>query len=288
MKLLIVFLAASAIFLFLSLPSVAFAQSTQVSYTVNLNSFSLRVTYPSEVMPGGTLNVSVQGTPKTSSVYLQNLTATVYYADAAGMHQLASQTLISNPVSSYGYGYSYTAVPTGSFINSFTVNVPQDAPRTSLVAVFSETTQYYNSYMYFPYYYGPYPYTFGFTGGALSYYYPSYNTATDQAISPLSYIKAATPEYVALQSQYQTLQQQLTQIQSQNQQQETTITQQSAMINQLNQQLSSANSATQAYEIIAITFIVIAVAFAALSISLMRSKAKMKSSEAKDTTQPTN
>jgi NADH:ubiquinone oxidoreductase subunit B-like Fe-S oxidoreductase len=72
-------------------------------------------------------------------------------------------------------------------------------------------------------------------------YYPSYSygTSTDQAIAPLSYIKATTPEFVALQSGYQKLQQQVNQTQSQNRQLQITASQQSAAINQLNQQLAS-------------------------------------------------
>src|SRR5208282_25438 len=110
--------------------------------------------------PGDTVTVNVQGNPKSSSVYLQSLTATIYYADAAGLHQLVSQNLVSNSANSYGYYGAYT---TGSFSKSFTVNVPQNAPRTSLVATFSETVQSNN------YYYYNYPSYFG-NGNA---YYPS-------------------------------------------------------------------------------------------------------------------
>jgi hypothetical protein len=229
-------------------------------------------------MPGDTFNVNVQGTPKGSSVYLQNLNATIYYADAAGLHQLASHILVSNPASNYGY----YGVPAGNFSVSFTVSVPEDAPRTSLVAMFSETTQYNN---FSPYYFMPYPFSYSFFGNPIFYsYYPAFSTATDQAVSPLSYIKATTPEYVTLQSEYRMLQQQLNQTQTQNQQLQTTITQQSAMISQLNQQLRSSNTTGETYEAVAAVFIIVAVALAALSIYQMRTKAKMKNiTEAKGT-----
>jgi hypothetical protein len=230
-------------------------------------------------MPGDVFNVTVQGTPKSSSVYLQNLTATIYYADAAGLHQLASQTLVSNSANYYGY---YGAPPTGSFSKSFTINVPQDAPRTSLMAIFSETTQYNN---YYPYYYGPYPFSYWSYGNPLFYsYYPSISSATDEAISAMPYINATTPEYVTLQSEYRMVQRQLNQTQTEIQQLKTTITQQSAMINQLNQQLTSANTTAQSYEAVATVFVIIAVALVALSIYQMRSKAKMKrAGETKET-----
>ena len=207
----------------------AFAQSAQASYTVNLNSFSLQVTYPSQVKPGDTVSVNVQVNPKTSVAYLQSLTATIYYADASGLHNIATQTIFSNN------GYAYGNYVTSSFSKSFTVNVPQNAPRTSLVAVFTETAQsnYYNSY--FDYGYGPYYYSWYYP--AYQYgVYPSYyssTTSTDDAIAPLSYIQASTPEYVTLQSTYQMLQQQLNQTQAQLTQSQAQLQQEQAQNQQL-------------------------------------------------------
>jgi uncharacterized protein YlxW (UPF0749 family) len=154
------------------------------------------------------------------------------------------------------------------------VNVPQDTPRTSLVALFSETTQSNN---YYNYDYGPYPFSYWYYRDPIFYsFYPSYSASTDQAISPLSYVKATTPEYVTLQSEYQKLQRQLNQTQAQNQQLQTTITQQSAMISQQSQQLTSATTTAQTYQTVAAVFVIIAVALAALSIYQMRGKEKTK------------
>ena len=272
MKLMRAFVVTALILFSLLLPRLAFAQPSQASYTVTLNWFTLQVTCPAEVMPGDALTVNVQGTPNSPNVYLQNLTATIYYPDASGLHQLTSQTLVSNSANVYAY---YQEAPASSFSKNFTLIVPQNAPRTSLVAVFSETTQYNNYYS--NYYYGPYPFSYWYYGNSLFYsFYPSYTTSIDQGISSLSYIRATTPEYVALQSEYQTLQQQLNQTKTQNQQLQTTITQQSALISQLNQQLSSANATAQTYEAVAAVFIIIAAALAAFSIYTMRNKAKMK------------
>jgi uncharacterized protein YoxC len=262
MKLALVFLVTAALLLVVSLFNPAFAQPTQVSYVVNLNSFTLQVTYPSEVMPGDNVTVNIQGSPKSNNLYLQNLTATIYYADPTGLHQLVTQNIVSNPANGYGYYESYAneSYTTGSFSKNFTVNVPQNVPRTSLVAIFSETVQSQN----------------------LVLNYPSYTTTTDDAIAPLSYIKATTSEYAALQSKYQTLQQQLNQTQAQiaeNKQLQTTISQQSTMISQLNQELASANGIAQTYEIVAVVFVsiavaIIAVALTAFSIYQLRSKGK--------------
>ena len=155
-----------------------FAQSAQVSYTVNLNSFSLQVTYPSQVKPGDTVSVNVQANPKTSVAYLQTLTATIYYADTSGLHTYCN----SDPFTNNGYGYGYYG--TSSFTKSFTVNVPPNAPRTSLVAVFTETSQsnYYNTY--YDYGYGPYYYSW--YSPAYQYgVYPSYYSGTTQAMMQL-------------------------------------------------------------------------------------------------------
>jgi hypothetical protein len=270
MKLVLACLVNAALLLSVFLFNPALAQQAQVSYAVNLSSLTLQVTYPSEVMPGGVVTVNIQGSPKGNSLYLQSLTATIYYADAAGLHQLAAQTIVSNLVSNtYGYYAPYT---TGNFSKNFTVTVPQDAPRTSLVAVFSETVRSNN------YYYYDYWSNFGFSyyGNPFYVYYPSYSTTTDEAVAPLSYIRAATPEYVALQSEYQALQQRLNQTHSQNNQLQTTITQQNAMISQLNEQVASANAKAQTYQTLALAFIIIALALAAFSIYQFRSKGKKK------------
>ena len=113
----------AAIIASLSILSVASAHTIQTSYAVTLNWFSLLVTYPSEVLPGDVFNVSIQGTPRSAGpVYVQNLTVTIYYVDAAGLHQIVSQTLVGNPANSYGY---YGMSPTGSFTKIFMVTVPR-------------------------------------------------------------------------------------------------------------------------------------------------------------------
>jgi hypothetical protein len=261
--------------------NLAYAQSTQVSSTVNLNWFSLQVTYPAEVEPGDTVPVSVLVVPKNSSLYLLSLTVSVYYADTTGLHLIATQTLAGIPATaSYGLPV-WGPYGTESFSTNFTVTVPPNASRTSLVAVFSETVQsnYYAMYNLF------WPQCYYFPDSLCRYrslqsYYES--LATDNSIAGLSYIEATTPEYVSLQTAYRSLQQQLNQTQTRNQQLQTTITQlqttitqQSVMIRQLNQQLTTANTTAQTYEAVAVVFVIIAVALAAFSIYQLRSKRKL-------------
>jgi hypothetical protein len=77
--------------------SQVLAQQTQASYAVNLSSFTLQVTYPSEVMPRENITVNVQASPKTTGTYLQTLAATVYYGDTSGLHTITTQPLLTTP-----------------------------------------------------------------------------------------------------------------------------------------------------------------------------------------------
>ena len=296
-------LVIAVLLVWFSLFNAAYGQPTE--YTVKLNSYSLQVTCPAEVMPGDSVTVNVQGSPTQNGVYLQSLIVTIYYPDASGLHELATENLVvsSSPNAYNNYlSYGYT----GSFSRNFTVNVPENASRTSLVAVFSESVlpsyqgwtapayqtyryspfypyyssyPFYSYYSYYPYhlsypfyspfypYYSSYPFYSYYPNSPsyvppvhYPYYYPysSYSYSSDQAMAPLSYIKANTPESMALQSQNQMLQQQLSQVQGQNQQLQTKISQQNATINQLNQQLTGLSGTVQTYQVLALAFGVLA------------------------------
>ena len=237
----------------------AAAQPNQTSYTVNLTYLSVQLSYPSTVLPGDSVSVNLQANAK-SSINAVSLTAQVYYADGASLHQLASATINSN--------YMQNA---GSLSKQIQFTIPTDAPRTSLFAALTESVQQtHTSYYYYPVYYNysspycDYAYYYGYYCD-YTYYgtypysnygaYPSYSysTTTDSGTAPLSYIKAVTPEYVSLQSEYQMVQQQLTQSQqqlsqsqSENQQlkqnlqdAQNSISQKDATISSLNQQSTS-------------------------------------------------
>jgi len=255
----LVVLAAS-----LSYSQFAIAQSAQSSYAVNLTYLSVQLSYPSQVMPGDSVTVNLQATAKQNIASL-SLVAQVYYSDGTNLRQLASATFNSNNMNNGG-----------SFSKQIQFTVPQDAPRTSLVATFTENVKTaYVNYYYYPaqsyssspycyydqhhayhcrYYYtdyynysSPYCYYDSYYGYYCQYYYmayPSYTyaTATDTGVAPLSYIKSTTPEYVSLQSQYQSLQQQLAQSQAQNQQLETQNQQLHTQNQQLQQNLQDAQN----------------------------------------------
>jgi len=283
MKLGRLFLIAALLVASFSLFNSVYAQSTQ--YTVKLSAYSLLVTCPAEVMPGETVTFNVQGNPTVNGVYLQSLTATIYYTDQTGIRQLQTESLVvSSSPNAYNNYVSYGYY--GPFNKNFTVNVPENTPRTSLVALFSQSATFGSYYSYAgnglnPYYYtNPYPFSYPFYPYYPSYmsyaYYPySYSTpqyGSDQAVAPLSYIKANTPESVTLQSENQMLQQQLSQAQGQNQALQTRLSQQNATINQLNQQVTDMNGTIQTYQMLSLGLGILAVIFLVFTISQRRGK----------------
>ena len=279
----------------IALGHVVFAQSAQSSYTVNLTYLTVQLSYPAQVNPGDTVTVNIQASPK-SSVSSASLTAQIFYATGADLHQLTSATLNGNYASS-GTGFS----------KQVQFAIPQDAPRTSLVAMLTEKVQiaYASYYYYYPAYYNSsspycyyypswgydcqYSYTYysGYGYGYMNYPSYSYDTISDSGVAPLSYIKATTPEFTSLQTQYQALQtqnqglqsqnqalqQQLAQIQAQNSQlnqdlqnSQNTIAQRNATIASLSQQLSASQSTNTTLEAVAVVIGILAIAFAALAV----------------------
>jgi len=278
-------LAFAILMVALSVVVVAHAQAAQTSFTVNLSYFTVQMTYPSQVNPGDLVTVNMQANAKNSFTSA-SLTAQIFYVDGNSLHQLTSVTLNNN-------GY----VNSGSALNKqITFTVPQNAPRTSLFASITENVQTaYANYYYYPANYNyssPYCYYDVYCGYGYNYYpysssyyaYPSnsYSTATDSGVAPLSYIKAQTPEYIALQSQYQTVDQQLNQSQAQNQQlqqqlqnAQNTIAQRNATIANLNQQLNTNQNTNTTLEAAAGGFGILAIIFGAFAVHY-RGKSKQQ------------
>jgi hypothetical protein len=262
-----------------------FAQSSQNSYTIDLTYLTVQLSYPSQVLPGDSVTVNLQATAK-SSVSSVTVTAQIDYANGADLHQLASAT-VSNNYMTRG----------NSLSKQFQFAIPQDAPRTSLIAILAEKVRtVYTSYYYYPVSYNyssPYCYYYPYWGDDCYYnsayysywYYPSYSysTTTDSGIAPLSYIKATTPEYTALQSQYQSLQQQLAQSQAQNQQlnqnlqnAQNTIAQRDATIAHLNQQLNSSQTTNTTLEAIAVGLAIVAIVLGLVAAHEHRGRNELK------------
>ena len=227
-----------------------YAQSGQVSNNVSLSHLDVQLTYPSEVLPGQSVTLNVLAKAK-DSFRLTSLLVQVHYVDQNSLRQLTSTTVAQN-----------LWMTKGDQINKdVQVAVPLDAPRTSLIALVSESVKvrYYDySYYYYPYWYA---YEYDDHSYLFYYVYPTYYYATfsDNAIAPLAYIRATTPEYVTLQSQYQQLQQTLNETQAQNQKlqqdlqtAQNLIAQKDSTITDLNKQLASTQSMLTFVEVLAV------------------------------------
>jgi hypothetical protein len=277
LKISYVILAFVVLLLVIPATQVGLAQSTQASSTVNLQYLNIQVTYPSQVSPGDSAAVHVQASAK-SSIDLVSLTAQVYYSEGTNLRQLMTITLASHSYMTSGKTLS----------KDIQVTVPQDAPRTSLFALFSENVQaYYGySYYYYPYgYYSNYSYScYHYYCNYYTTYYPAYyvspydySTVTDDGLSSLSYIKATTPEYTDLQSQYQAAQQQLAQSQAQNQQLQQKLqdaqnanAQQNSALSDMNQQLNTARTMIGTWEGISLALAAAVIILGVLSVYLSR------------------
>lgn len=245
-----------------------FAQNSQSTSTVTLNHLNVQLTYPSQALPGQSVTINLMAQAK-DSFQLTSLTLQVYLADQNNLRQLLSITVVQN-----------TMMPTSNQINKqMQVNVPSDAIRTSLVALLTESVSMSinaYSYGYYPYWSGywngydnyssGYWYGYGYPDYYYSYPSYSYQSSSDNAIAPLSYVQATTPEYVTLQSQYQQIQQQLNQTQAQIQQlqQQLQIAQNSnsqkdTVIANLNSQLSSTQGTTALLAVVTVTLAIAAV-----------------------------
>jgi hypothetical protein len=282
--------------LLIALTALAFTpmvlgQPTQVTSTVNLTYLTVQLSYPSEVTPGDSVTVNVQGTAN-GAFQLGSLAATTYYASGSGLQQVSTATIASNQYMASGDKVS----------KDIRIVIPSDAPRTSLFAVVSEsvmTQNIYYGYYDFPYYAQYYNYSSHHHHYSSLFIaaYPAYysTTTTDQGVAPLSYIKATTPEYVQLQSQYNSLQQQLNQTQSQNNQlqsqngqlqqqlqnQQNLVNQKDAQINDLNNRIISAQATIQELEIAAV---ILAIAIAVVGLVAWRVSSSRRKQETQ--TQP--
>jgi peptidoglycan hydrolase CwlO-like protein len=238
----------------LTLPSLnqVLADSNVASYNVSLSYVNVQLSYPAELQPGQTVTINVQATAKRG-VHMNNLTVQVLYTAGNNLKLLTTYTV-----------WQDSDISSGALISkTIQAIVPQDAPRTSLMALVSESVRI----MY--YYIEPYDISHqdNETSSSISTLYPfglyydylqyDYTDKTDGAIAPLSYIKATTSEYVSLQSDYQSLQQKLDQAQSDNQKlqqnlqaQQNAISQRDSTIANLNQQLASVQGTITPLEII--------------------------------------
>ncbi len=247
------------------------AQPSQVSTTVSLGYLNVQLTYPSEVLPGQAVTVTLHVTAK-DSFHLNKLTVQIYYGDGNSLHLLTSVTVLNNTWLNKDYQVS----------KDIKLNVPAETPRTSLVALVSENFRV-PYYSYSSYYY-PFSYMYFPSGNPMQpyfqYVYPPTNmAAADDALAPLSYVKATTPEYMTLQNEYQMLQEQLAQSHSDNQKLQQSLqetqAEKNSIIADLTQQLASTQSTVRTLEAISAILAVIAIV---LGFLLFKTRAKREKS----------
>lgn len=166
------------------------AQSSSVVGRISLSHLNVQLTYPSEILPGQSITVNIQAQAKTS-FQLASLIMQVFYVDPSqlDLKQVASSTVAQG-----------LSMASGNLINkAVQINIPADAPRTSLIARVKENVTLTVFIVYN-------------NSSPSAQPAPYYSSTADDAIAPLTYIMSPTPEYVALQSQYQTLQSQYQQV----------------------------------------------------------------------------
>ena len=259
------------------------ADSTQVSNTVSLSHLSVKLAYPSEVLPSQSITIDIQATAR-DSFRLKSLEVQVYFADGNSLRQLTTATVSKDLYMSRG----------DQINKDIQTTVPADAPRTSLIALVSETATM--TYYDYPYYYAYYYYYPSYYYGNYSdyyVYYPSYSysSVTDDGIAPLSYIKATTPEYVSLQTAYQMLQQKLDQSQAENQRLKQTLDARQATINQLNSDIAGLNqklaSAQGTITLLEVTSIILVGILVALAVYTFRERNRRTAGAAPEPSPPT-
>jgi len=258
----------------------AVAQQIQVISSVDLAYMAVQLSYPTEILPAQTVTVTLQVEGKRF-VRLLNLTAQIYYPSGNTLALLTTSVIAENMF----------ADKSTKITKEIVLTVPRDAPRTSLIIKLSESVRiaygfscYDNSCYWLPPYrdYSYYP-------SVLMWYPPyTYVDATDVAIAPLSYIKAATPEYVSLQSELQILQEKLNQAQAENQKLkenmesiQESMSQKDATIAGLNQRVLSAEDLNRILEILLAVLAGITIFLTAMLLRRQRKRPQTSKTESK-------
>jgi hypothetical protein len=176
-------------------------QTSQTATTISTDHFTVQLTFPESADPGDTITVSATTTAKSSGE-VDNLSIEVFAYVNRQLVKATSATILTNRQVHSG----------NTWQNTLTVTIPPNADRSVMVGIITEasedTSSYYGSYgylPYYPYYYPSYPYNF-----TMYYVYePSYVTVekSSQQTLPLTYVLATTPEYEQLLAQHTALRQ---------------------------------------------------------------------------------
>ena len=176
-------------------------QTSQTAATISTDHFTVQLTFPESADPGETITVSTTTTAKSSGI-VDSLSIEVFMYVNRQLAKAASATILTDKQVHSG----------NTWQNTLTATIPPNADRSVMVGIITETwedtSSYYGSYGYLPYYsyyYPSYPYNF-----TMYYVYePSYVTVekSSQQTLPLTYVLATTPEYEQLLVQHKALRQ---------------------------------------------------------------------------------
>lgn len=189
--------------------TVPAAESTT---SVSSDHLTVQFTFPESADPGNTVTISATTTAKANK-RVNSLSIEVFTYVDRQLAKVATATVLKEQKIRSGDTWQTTLA----------VTIPLNAERSTMIGtvteVWEETSSYYSSSYYLPYYpyYGPYPYSSSYP------YYPSYpydrtifyayqpsyvvTEKSSQQTLPLTYVLATTPEYDELLAKHEQLQQ---------------------------------------------------------------------------------
>jgi len=187
--------------------------ASQITSTVSTEHLTVQLSFPESADPGQSVTVSATTTAKSNGKVV-GLTIEVYsYADKQ-LVKVASETVVKDKRVRSG----------DTWQTSLTAVIPANAQRAAMVGtvteVWEETSYYYSSRYYRPYYdyyYPYYRYDFPYPYDYSMYYYvyePSYTVTQKSSAQtvPLTYVLATTPEYEELLKKHEQLSQEYDQL----------------------------------------------------------------------------
>jgi hypothetical protein len=185
------------------------APAAESTTSVSSDHLTVQLTFPESADPGKTITISATTTARANKK-VNSLSIEVFTYVDQQLAKVATATVLKEQKIRSGDTWQTTLA----------VTIPLNAQRSTMIGtvteVWEETTSYYSSsyylpyYPYYPYYpYDPYypPYPYNYT---ISYVYePSYvvTEKSSQQTVPLTYVLATTPEYEQLLATHKQLQQ---------------------------------------------------------------------------------
>lgn len=182
--------------------------ASQTVTTISTDHFTVEFTFPESTDPGKTITISTVTTAKVSK-HVDNLSVEILAYVNRQLAEVATATVLTDRQVHSGNTWQTT----------LTVTIPQNIDRSMMIGtlteVWEETSSYYQSYGYWPYYPYYYPsHRHYYDSDSYNYtvyyvYAPSYVTVqkSSQQTLPLTYVLATTPEYEELSARHKELQQ---------------------------------------------------------------------------------